>query len=295
VRQYQAVDRAVRDTGAVNETATLGNALRHWRDRTDPADIGLPAYGVRRAPGLRREELALLAGMSVDYIVRLERGRATTPSVQVLAALARALRLSDPERDHLYTLAGQSAPTAGQISAHIPPSVGRLLDQLRHTPLSVHDAAWNLISWNPMWAALTGDPSSWRGVERNVAWRHFADLPSRVAHTPSQQDRFETALVSDLRSSAGRYPHDRALTLLISQIRSTSARFDELWTSHVVGVHVSDTKTIHHPDLGPITVDCDTLTIPGSDLRIAVCSAPPGTTASGQLELLAALGNQAMT
>ena len=145
-----------------------------------------------------------------------------------------------------------------------------------------------------MWAALTGDPSSWRGVERNVAWRHFTGLPSRVVHTPPAQDRFETALVSDLRSSAGRYPHDRSLTLLISRIRSASTRFDELWTSHIVGVHLSDVKTIHHPDLGPITVDCDTLTVPGSDLRIAVCSAAPSTTGFEQLELLATLGNQSM-
>ncbi|WSW80109.1 hypothetical protein OG390_03235 [Streptomyces sp. NBC_00996] len=83
----------------------------------------------------------------------------------------------------------------------MPPSVQRLLDQLRNTPLSVHDSAWNLISWNPLWAALIGDPSAWRGKERNIAWRHFAGLPSRVTHTPEQQARFETALVSDLRSS----------------------------------------------------------------------------------------------
>ncbi|MFK8907868.1 helix-turn-helix domain-containing protein, partial [Streptomyces sp. YS-3] len=139
--------------------AALGQALRHWRDRTNPHDVGLPLGGVRRAPGLRREELAQLAGLSVDYVVRLERGRATSPSPQVLASLARALRLTETERDHLYLLAEHAPPTSGQVPAHIPPSVQRLLDQLRATPLSVHDAAWNLISWNPLWAALLGDPS----------------------------------------------------------------------------------------------------------------------------------------
>ncbi|MFI6493787.1 helix-turn-helix transcriptional regulator [Streptomyces sp. NPDC050564] len=278
-----------------DDSATLGQALRHWRDRASPKDLGLFVGSVRRAPGLRREELAQLAGLSVDYVVRLERGRATSPSPQVLASLARALRLSEPERDHLYLLAGQASPTAGHVTPHIPPSVQRLLDQLRNTPLSVHDAAWNLISWNPLWAALIGDPSAWRGRERNIAWRHFAGLPSRVTHTPEQQARFETALVSDLRSSAARYPQDSALRSLITDLRHASDRFDELWDSHAVGFHTTDSKTVHHPDLGPVMVDCDTLTVPGNDLRIVACSAPPNSPAAEQFELLGSIGTQVMT
>ncbi|WP_228472865.1 helix-turn-helix transcriptional regulator [Streptomyces cyaneochromogenes] len=278
-----------------DEPAALGQALRHWRDRTSPKDLGLPLGGVRRAPGLRREELAQLAGLSVDYVVRLERGRATSPSGQVLASLARALRLTETERDHLYLLAGQAPPTTGHISPHIPPSVQRLLDQLNGNPLSVHDAAWNLISCNPLWAALMGDPSPWRGKDRNIAWRHFTHLPTRVTHTPDQQNRLETALVCDLRSCAARYPKDTHLTALITSLRSTSERFEDLWDSHTVGFHTTDSKTVHHPDLGPVTVDCDTLTIPGNDLRIAICSAPPATTTAEQLALLAAIGTQTLT
>ncbi|MEW1914674.1 helix-turn-helix transcriptional regulator [Kitasatospora sp. NPDC085895] len=278
-----------------DDPAALGQALRHWRDRTSPQDLGLPLGGVRRAPGLRREELAQLAGLSVDYVTRLERGRATSPSPQVLAALARALRLTDTERDHLYLLAGQAPPATGRISAHIPPSVQRLLDQLRATPLSVHDAAWNLIYWNPLWAALVGDPSPWRGREANIVWQHFTDRPTRVTHTPDQQMRFETALVSDLRSSAARYPRDKQLRTLITDLRRASIRFDDLWASHTVGFHTTDSKTVHHPDLGPVTVDCDTLTIPGHDLRIAVLSAPEGTGTAAQFDLLATIGTQALT
>ncbi|WP_371502588.1 helix-turn-helix transcriptional regulator [Kitasatospora sp. NBC_00374] len=272
----------------------LGQALRQWRDRTSPQDAGLPVGGVRRAPGLRREELAQLAGLSVDYVIRLERGRATSPSPQVLAALSRALRLSEPERDHLFLLGGQAPPAAGRVSQHVPPSVQRLLDQLRDTPLSVHDAAWNLISWNPLWAALVGDPSPWRGRERNVAWRHFTQLAGRVTHTPEQRDRFETALVSDLRSSRARYPQDGPLRSLVADLRRENGRFDELWRSHTVGFHTTDSKTIHHPALGAVTVDCDTLTVPGNDLRIALCSAPPGTTTPAQFALLATIGIQAV-
>ena len=141
----------------------LGRTLHAWRDRVTPEQVGLPAGGKRRAPGLRREELAQLAGLSVDYIVRLEQGRSESPSVQVLTALARALRLSDAERNHLFVLAGEVEPTPGRISAYIPPGVQRIVDQLQGAPLCVSDAAWTIITWNPLFAALIGDPSQWRG------------------------------------------------------------------------------------------------------------------------------------
>ncbi|WP_461028941.1 helix-turn-helix transcriptional regulator [Streptomyces sparsus] len=275
-----------------DDPVALGGALRKWRDRTSPEDVGLPLGGVRRAPGLRREELAQLANLSVDYVVRLERGRATSPSPPVLASLARALRLDETERDHLYLLAGQAPPTTGQVSAHVPPSVQRLLDQLNGNPLSVHDATWNLVSWNRLWAALMGDPSPWRGRDRNVAWRHFTGQPTRVTHAPDQEARFETALVSDLRSSAARYPGDGRLTALINELRGASGRFEQLWDSHTVGFHTTDSKTVHHPDLGPVTVDCDTLTVPGNDLRIAVCSPPSGSATADQFALLNSIGTQ---
>ncbi|WP_373430260.1 helix-turn-helix transcriptional regulator [Streptomyces sp. V1I1] len=260
-----------------------------------PAEVGLPAGGVRRAAGLRREELAQLAGLSVDYIVRLEQGRATSPSPQVLSALARALRLSAAEREHLYLLAGQAAPGPGQLLAHIPPGVRRLLDQLDGAPLSVHDAAWNLILWNPRWAALFGDASALRGRERNIVWRHFAGLPSRVSHTPEQEARFEAAVVADLRAATARYPTDAGLRSLIKDLRGVSTDFARLWETGIVGVHETDTKTIHHPDVGILTLTCDVLMVPGSDLRIVAYTAAPGSDASDRLRLLDVIGPQAMT
>jgi transcriptional regulator with XRE-family HTH domain len=279
----------------VSESKELGRALRGWRDRMAPAEVGLPVGGVRRAAGLRREELAQLAGLSVDYIVRLEQGRATSPSPQVLSALARALRLSAAEREHLYLLAGQAAPGPGQLLAHIPPGVRRLLDQLDGAPLSVHDAAWNLILWNPLWAALFGDASAQRGRERNIVWRHFAGLPSRVSHTPEQEARFEAAVVADLRSATARYPTDAGLRSLIKDLRGVSTDFARLWETGIVGVHETDTKTIHHPDVGTLTLDCDVLMVPGSDLRIVAYTAAPGSDASDRLRLLNVIGTQAMT
>jgi transcriptional regulator with XRE-family HTH domain len=282
----------LQDLRGHREHGELGTALRYWRDRTTPQEAGLPRGGARRAPGLRREELARLAGLSVDYVTRLEQGRATAPSDQVVGALARALRLSGPERDHLYRLAGQAPPAAGRISQHIPPSVQRLLDQLSQSPIGVHDAAYNLISWNPLWAALAGDPSGRRGRERNYVWRQFTGLPSRTTHTPEQEQRLRTALVSDLRSATARYPDDRGLRSLIADLRRESELFRELWASHAVGFHTADTKTVHHPEVGVIVLDCDTLAVPGGDLRITICSAAPGTEAAQQLALLATVGLQ---
>ncbi|MES4901652.1 MULTISPECIES: helix-turn-helix transcriptional regulator [unclassified Streptomyces] len=272
----------------------LAGALRRWRDRLDPATVGLPAGRVRRAPGLRRQELAQLAGMSVDYVIRLEQGRATSPSPQILTALARALRLSEPERRHLFLLAGRPAPTTDRIPSHLTPGVQRMLDQMRATPVGVYDAAWTLIAWNQLYAALHGDPSGHSERERNVLWRHFTGRPDRVTHTPEQQARFEAATVADLRSATARHPADRSLRTLVADLRRASDRFARLWDSHAVGTHTMDTKTVHHPDVGPLVLDCDVLNAPGSDLHVVIHTAAPGTDAADKLSLLAVIGTQTM-
>lgn len=283
--------------------AELGKTLHAWRDRVTPAEVGLPEGGNRRAPGLRREELAQLAGLSVDYILRLEQGRSSAPSTQVLASLARALRLSDAERDHLYVLAGQAPPAPGHVSAHIPPGVQRVVDQLAGAPLSVYDASWSIVTWNPLWAALLGDPSALRGRHGNVIWRYFTAPPSdgplvgygRVVQNAEQAKRFMRAMVTDLRASSVRYPKDAELRAMIQELRSTSDDFARLWDDHVPAFHESEYKTINHPDLGPIPLDCDVLTAPGSDLRIVVYTATPNSEAAEKLRLLATIGLQSLT
>ncbi|NKE62495.1 transcriptional regulator, partial [Lentzea sp. PSKA42] len=224
-----------------------------------------------------------------------EAGRATSPSQQVLSAIARALRLSAAEREHLFLLGGHQPPGPGQLSGHIPPGLRRLLDQLDGTPLSVHDAAWNLILWNPLWAALFWDPSAQRGRERNIVWRHFAGLPGRVTHSPEQQARFEAAVVADLRAATARYPADSGLLSLIGDLRDTSSAFAHLWDTGIVGVHESDTKTVDHPDVGTLTLDCDVLIAPGTDLRVVAYTAAPGSDAAEKLKLLNVIGTQTMT
>lgn len=293
-RQYQAAERADVDTGGMTGTTDLGRALHAWRDRTTPADVGLSVDGVRRAPGLRREELSRLAGLSVDYIVRLEQGRATNPSPQVLSALARALRLTTAEREHLFVLAGQAVPGPGQVSDHVPAGVQRLLDRLTGTPLSVYDAAWNLITWNPLWAALFGDPPSPRGFGRNAVWWSFVEPPAGYPQAVSRETGHRAAFVSDLRAASARYPKDAGLAALVAALRDRSADFARLWDSGVVGTHEPLTKTVRHASVGELTLDCDVLAALGADLRIMAFSVAEGSETADRLRLLEVVGNQAL-
>jgi transcriptional regulator with XRE-family HTH domain len=272
----------------------LGRALRRWRDRVRPDAAGLPSGDRRRAAGLRREELALLAGVSVDYVTRLEQGRAANPSVPVVEALARALRLSGDERTYLFGLAGLVPPGPEVVPGFITPSVQRLLDRLVDTPVAVSDAAMTLLLANPMHAALMGDQSALRGIERNGVWRNFTGMPTRVRHSPEERRAFEAGMVAELRATAARYPADRQLGLLIAELRSRSERFAELWDAGVVGRLAGSHKTIEHPQAGTLTLDCDLLRVEENDLHILVYSAEPGTEAAEKLRLISVLGTQSL-
>lgn len=237
----------------------------------------------------------MLSGISVDYLTRLEQGRADSPSAQVVEALARALRVSDAEREHLFRLAGLLAPGAGVVPTRIPASVQRLLDRLSNTPVAVFDAAWNLLVANRPYDAVMGDTSSWQGFERNAVWRNVVGHLGRTLHSPEAQADLEAGLVDDLRLSAGRYPADRSLQRLIAELR-THPRFVELWES-AGGAGERETsrhKVIDHPQVGRIELDCDTLVVAGDDLRIMVYTAAPGTEAAQQLDLAVVLGTQAL-
>ncbi|RWZ67774.1 XRE family transcriptional regulator [Labedella populi] len=273
----------------MSEFATV---LRAWRDRVTPEQVGMPAGPGRRTSGLRREELAALAGVSVDYIVRLEQGRATNPSAQTITALARALRLDSEERDHLLRIAGAPIPSARVAPQHIPPGVMRIVDRMGDSPVAVMTAAWDIVHWNPLWAALFGDPSAHSVNERNVAWRYFTQGPGDVEFAEGHSEEFTSDLSADLRRAAGLYPDDARIAGLVAALLRTSPLFAEAWETATVASHTSSRKTVHSPVVGPIELDCDVLSTPSTDMRIVVYTAVPGSESAEKLQLLRVTGTQ---
>jgi transcriptional regulator with XRE-family HTH domain len=288
------------DCMATTPATGLGPMIRTWRNRLPPSAAGLPVAHGRRAAGLRREELADLAGVSVDYIVRLEQGRATTPSASVVASLARALMLSTAERDHLYRLAQLVPPADGVISDHLPPGVQRVLARLGDVAVAVFAADWQLVWWNRGWAALLGDPSTAPPQLRNFARDRFPvdEGPARLAMWPvteTDRDTTDAAVVSDLRRATGRYPKDQRLAALIRGLKAGNERFAELWATGQVAAHREDHKRIDHPSVGSVTVDCDVLTDGDSDLKIVIMTAAPGTEDETKLRLAIVAGHPVST
>ncbi|MFE0688076.1 helix-turn-helix transcriptional regulator [Streptomyces xiamenensis] len=263
----------------------LGGLLRAWRDRCSPADVGLTAHGRRRARGLRREELAGLAGVSVDYLVRLEQGRSRRPSPPVAAALARALQLDEQETAVLHQAAGLPVPSGRAVPVHVPPGVQRLVTRMADYPVAVFAADWTLITWNALWSALNGDPAGRPAADLNVIRAAFCQAPA-WANTHGRDEGNERALVADLRQAVTTYPEDENLRSLIAEVGEASPRFRDLWNSGAAGRHVTSRKVMHHRLAGELTLDCDVLTVPGSDLKITVYTAAAGSPDAERLEFL---------
>jgi transcriptional regulator with XRE-family HTH domain len=254
----------------------LGIALRGWRERISPSEAGLQVGEGRRARGLRREEVANLAGLSVDYLVRLEQGRASNPSIQVISALARALRLDQAERDHLYRCANLLPPSRGQILRTVPVRVQRLMARLGDVPVALYAADWTLIGWNAMWTAVIGEPDTYDWDRANLVSGMFRSVdgrrPEAIVGWPVRSldgdDVEERALVADLRVTAAAYPDDAELSALIDRTIEISPRFASLWLGGTVGGLGGDRKLVEHPLVGDIVLDLEILMVPGIDIRI---------------------------
>ena len=265
----------------------LGTRLRAWRERLSPLEAGLPSTGSRRTPGLRREEVAAEAGISVNYLMRLEQGRASAPSPSVISALARALRLRATETAHLQTLAGHADSTARVAVRHVTPSVRRILDRFEDVPVIVIDPAWTIVEANAMAQAMLGSEL----VGENAARRQFLG-PDWVEREPAEADRHEREIAGDLHLQLARHPDDAALKALIGELRAASDRFATLWEDPPATGTSSSRKTFRHPLMGTVTVDCDALEVVGSDLRVIMWTAPSDSPDASALRLLAVVGSQ---
>ncbi|MGW0566585.1 helix-turn-helix domain-containing protein [Streptomyces tauricus] len=275
-------------TSSRHDFATL---LRAWRDRLSPADAGLTVTAGRRAPGLRREELAQLAGLSVDYVLRLEQGRARNPSAQIVGAIARALQLSVAERDQLYRGAGLLPPRDGTVSTHVPAGIQRLAARLGSVPVGVFAADWSLVWWNTMWSALLGDASQLPTRERNLARAVFGDGAAHAAMPPLRHEAgqavFEATIVADLKDAVSRYPQDVQLDRLVQELRALSDAFARHWdTETAATLHSSSRKTVQHPRVGEIRLDSDVLVVPNADLCMVTYTAATGSSDAEKLDLL---------
>jgi transcriptional regulator with XRE-family HTH domain len=269
--------------------AELAVVLRTARARIAPAEVGLPPGPRRQVPGLRREEVAQLAGLGVDYVIRLEQGRGPRPSPQVLSALARALRLSADDRDTLFRLAGSAPPQAGRVPTLVRPSVLRLLDRMADLPALVLSAKSDVLAWNPLAAALFGDFSELPPARRNLIRQRFLGAGiGRIALSPDSDSAADC--VGCLRTAQARYPNDPDLARLVADLRSGSARFDSLWRTARSGRLRAGSTTVEHPELGPLTLDCDVLLEPETDQAVLVYSAERGTSSASALDLLRVTG-----
>ncbi|MFR0359248.1 helix-turn-helix transcriptional regulator [Streptomyces sediminimaris] len=273
----------------------LGAFLRSRRERLRPQDVGLPAGPRRRTPGLRREEVAVLAHISTEYYVRLEQGRAPRPSAEVLAGIAGALRLTDTESDHLHVLAG-TAPARVQLHRRdVRPSILALLERLPQTAAFVISTAFEVLAWNDLAAALMEDFAPLAPSDRNLARRAFLG-PQRAGaplYGVSDAAEFRHHVVMQLRATLARYPTDPEVTGLIDELRTNSPDFARLWEQHDVQAAPMLTKTFRHPVVGEVTVDCDTLSLPDRDQYLVLYTAPPGSPGAEALALLNVLGAEA--
>ncbi|MBF8194369.1 helix-turn-helix domain-containing protein [Nonomuraea sp. K274] len=275
--------------------AALADFLRRRREALRPSDVGLMPGPRRRTPGLRREEIAALTGMSANYYVRLEQQRGPQPSEQMLTALARALRLTADERDHLYRLAGHNVPRRTPADTHVAPALLRVLDRLEDSPALILSSLGEVLVLNRLATAIFGDPSGRTGWARSDVYRWFTDPAGRRIYPPEDHERQARSLVASLRAAHGAAgPRSRAGEL-VQVLLAESEEFRALWERHEVARRFADHKTLVHPELGRIEVDCQALFTEDQAQALLVLTPQPGSEAEGKIRLLAVLGHEEFT
>jgi transcriptional regulator with XRE-family HTH domain len=279
----------------VDNRKELREFLISRRAKVTPEQAGLPTYGGhRRVPGLRREEVSLLAGVSVEYYTRLERGNAQGVSESVLESLTRALQLDEAERAHLFDLARRTAvtPARRRPAQRVRPGLQQLLDAMTDVPAFVQNGRLDVLAANALGRAMYCDLYD-DDVVRGAAGRppnhaRYTFLDPRSADFYPDWNLAARTGVAILRAAAGRRPDDRVLTELIGELTTRSDKFSALWAAHDVRRHTSGSKNFHHRVVGDLTLDYETLELPGDDgLALISYTAAPGSTSQQALRFLA--------
>lgn len=276
------------------DRAQLADFLRSRREALQPEDVGLMKGPRRRTAGLRREEVAALSDMSVDYYSRLEQSRGPQPSEQMLAAIARGLRLTVAERDHLFHLAGHQPPARTFTGEHVSPGLMRILDRLADTPAQVMSAMGETLVQTPAARALFGDETRFTGHARSVVYRWFTVPGSRDVYPESDHTKLSRAFVADARGFAAQQGPGSRAQQVIDALLAESGEFAAIWADHEINATHELEKQVQHPETGVITVQCQFLVDPMQGQTLLVLTATPGSDSYDKLQLLSVLGTQRM-
>jgi transcriptional regulator with XRE-family HTH domain len=275
------------------DRAGLAEFLRRRRESLQPEDVGLPRGQRRRTSGLRREEVAALCHLSVDYYSRLERQRGPHPSERLLASIAQGLHLSLDERDHLFRLAGHNPPARGTTSEHISPGLLRIFDRLTDSPAEIVTELGETLRQTPLGVALTGDLTRYSGPARSIVYRWFTDPDARTRYHPDDHERLSRVFASGARSRATlRGPGSRAAHLS-ELLLAASPEFAALWEAYEIGVELDEVKHFLHPEVGVLELSCQELLDPRQSHTLLVYTAEPGSESYEKLQLLSVIGAEA--
>ncbi|MER7167665.1 helix-turn-helix transcriptional regulator [Micromonospora sp. NPDC000207] len=272
----------------------LAQFLRNRRAALQPEDVGLPRGRRRRTDGLRREEVASLCHMSVDYYSRIERERGPQPSQGMLASIAQGLHMSIDERDHLFRLAGHTPPPRGTATEHISPGLLRVLDRLDDTPAEIVTELGETLRQSPLGVALTGDNTRHTGPARSAGYRWFTDPAARRLYAPRDHAFLSRMWASGLREKVTlRGPGSRAAHLA-ELLLAGSEEFRRVWEDHEIGVRPREVKHFVHPEVGELELNCQQLVDPGQAHALLVYTAVPGSESYEKLQVLSVIGAQTL-
>jgi transcriptional regulator with XRE-family HTH domain len=277
---------------AVMDRARLAGFLRARREALQPGNVGLPRGRRRRTRGLRREEVALLSDVSVDYYVRLEQERGPHPSEQTLAALARGLRLSIEERDHLFRLGGYLAPQQARRADHINPGMLRVFDGLRDAAAQVVNHVGETLTQTRLAVALGGDETAYSGLARSLHYRWFTDPATRTRHPEEDHATRSRLIAGNLHTAFSRDGAGSRAAEIVDALLARSPEFADIWRTHPVPGPCRAPERLLHPQVGLLELHCQTLLDPDLSQLLLVYTAAPGTESAEKLRLLAVLGHQ---